>query len=253
MSCRAASSDGSSAWIRIMRRGWVCGRRLAHMIHAISHPTFLRVRDRNDVVGDRQGAGCEVGVQVQLRLLIASANVMWQAVGGRWSWHKRLTSAVLLAIAILTVGDFVSHSWPFALPATAASHVARKLARGLGSGTDTDGMICSWRGILMRPTTLMVASATDHPSNQGMLVEQVEADSPAAAAKLRSGDVITALDGMPVSTVRSLALAVADHCCGPTVALSVWREHHPRTIEVRPVTPPSETVVSPRVQQERTG
>jgi S1-C subfamily serine protease len=80
----------------------------------------------------------------------------------------------------------------------------------------------------MRP-----ASATDRPA-KGMLVEQVEPNSPATRAKFKQGDIITALDGMPIGTARNLALAIADHCCGPTVTLSVWRGQHGRVIKLPP-------------------
>ena len=93
-------------------------------------------------------------------------------------------------------------------------------------GSSTTGVIYSWRGLQMRP-----ASAIDR-SAKGMLVEQVEPNSPASRARLKQGDIITALDGMPVGTARNLAMAIADHCCGPTVRLAVLKDGHTRVIEL---------------------
>jgi S1-C subfamily serine protease len=93
-------------------------------------------------------------------------------------------------------------------------------------------VIYSWRGLLMQR-----APATGRRDIDGLLVERIEPHSPAAEAALESGDIITALDGLPVYSSRSLAMAIADHCCGPTVALKVWRDHQFRRIELSRVTP----------------
>jgi hypothetical protein len=83
-----------------------------------------------------------------------------------------------------------------------------------------------WRGADMRPMIPPSGAATILWGHEGMVVKEVEPGSPAAQAGLKPGDVVSALDGVPVHSVRALALAIADHCCGPTVRLSVWRDHH---------------------------
>jgi hypothetical protein len=144
----------------------------------------------------------------------------------RWSQRKCLTTAALLATTVLVATDLVGGLWPFASPPP----VLARPTHG-GSGMVTTGVIYAWRGLLMQRVP-----ATDRKSNDGLLVEQVEPASAAARAKLKAGDVITALDGITVNSARSLATAIADHCCGPTVSLSLWQDHHFRHIQLPPVT-----------------
>ncbi|MEE8390370.1 MAG: PDZ domain-containing protein [Anaerolineae bacterium] len=56
---------------------------------------------------------------------------------------------------------------------------------------------------------------------QGTLVRHVDEDSPAEAAGLRQGDLITAVDGDPVEGPRDLSDAIAEHAPGDEVALTV--------------------------------
>jgi membrane-associated protease RseP (regulator of RpoE activity) len=63
----------------------------------------------------------------------------------------------------------------------------------------------------------------DVGSMEGALVMQVSEDSPAAAAGLQSGDLITALDGEAIEGPEGLTEAVADHQPGDEVTLTVYR------------------------------
>ena len=76
-----------------------------------------------------------------------------------------------------------------------------------------------------------------HPGSvsiQGVVVRSVVEDSPAAAADLREGDVITALDGDPVSSPEDLSDAIAAHKPGDRVTLTVFQrdEDEERDIDV---------------------
>jgi len=58
---------------------------------------------------------------------------------------------------------------------------------------------------------------------QGAVIRSVAEDSPAAAADLREGDVITAIDGEPIERPEDLSDAVAEHEPGDRVTLTVYR------------------------------
>ncbi len=56
-----------------------------------------------------------------------------------------------------------------------------------------------------------------------MLVDRRRADSPAARAGLREGDVIVALDAQPVGSIDDLHQLMTDERIGATVTLSILR------------------------------
>jgi S1-C subfamily serine protease len=145
--------------------------------------------------------------------------------------------AAITRLAIIAALIAIGVGAPSQLAKAALSRI-QTLSRSPGN----NGPFYFWRGADMRPVAQPTARTQAEPVEEGMVVERVEAGSPAAAAGLKAGDIVAALDGMPVATARSLALAIADHCCGPTVALSVWRGDHRREIELPPA-----GAVSPKV------
>jgi S1-C subfamily serine protease len=76
---------------------------------------------------------------------------------------------------------------------------------------------------------------------EGVLVARVEPDSPAAAAGIRPttfaagggillGDVITAIDGAPVTSTADLTNRLSEHSIGDRITMSLWRNDE--TIDV---------------------
>jgi S1-C subfamily serine protease len=63
-------------------------------------------------------------------------------------------------------------------------------------------------------------------------VPAVFPDSPAAAAGLESGDIITAVNGDPVTASDDLAEHVLKHVPGDTITLSVVRGSRELDVEV---------------------
>ncbi len=70
------------------------------------------------------------------------------------------------------------------------------------------------------------------PKEEGVVVGSVAAGSPAAAAGVKVGDVITRVDGHAVSSPWELADELGDHKKGDRVALDVVRDRAPRKLEV---------------------
>lgn len=68
--------------------------------------------------------------------------------------------------------------------------------------------------------------------SEGALVTQVEPDSPAAKAGLKTGDVITGLEGKPVSDAGELQVEVGQKQPGTTIHLDVIRDGKNETIPV---------------------
>ena len=76
----------------------------------------------------------------------------------------------------------------------------------------------------MQSMTPSLARAVGLIDAKGVLVNEVTPRSPAEAAGLRQGDVITAFDGRSIENGRQLALAVAEAPVGHQAAVSIWRE-----------------------------
>ena len=68
----------------------------------------------------------------------------------------------------------------------------------------------------------------------GVEVQEVVAASPAAAAKLRAGDVIVALDGAPVVKAGDLQRLMVEGRIGARLPLSIVRDDHLITLDVIP-------------------
>jgi len=62
------------------------------------------------------------------------------------------------------------------------------------------------------------------PEDAGVLVASVEEASPAAAAGIQVGDVLTAVDGKPIAGPQSLALAIREKKAGDSVNVDFLRD-----------------------------
>ena len=62
------------------------------------------------------------------------------------------------------------------------------------------------------------------PEDAGVLVARVEEGSPAAAAGIQVGDVLTAVDGKPIAGPQSLALAIREKKAGNSVNVDFLRD-----------------------------
>ena len=61
---------------------------------------------------------------------------------------------------------------------------------------------------------------------QGVVIAQVEKDSPAAQAGLRVGDVVLKINGSTVESIRDFARFVGENKPGTRLQLEIWRDGH---------------------------
>jgi hypothetical protein len=87
-----------------------------------------------------------------------------------------------------------------------------------------------WLGVELMPVDDEVAAAFDRPAG-GNLVVSVQADSPALRAGLQPGDLVTAVDGEPVTAARDVASYVKDALAGVPVTLTVLRQGRPLSLK----------------------
>jgi serine protease Do len=113
----------------------------------------------------------------------------------------------------------------FAVPSNIASQVVAQLRE---HGRVERG----WLGVRMQALTPTLAKAVGRPNTEGVIVDAVQADSPAAHAKLQQGDIITAFNGTTVTSPRELALAVANTKEGSDAKLSIWRHGEEQAVQI---------------------
>ena len=78
----------------------------------------------------------------------------------------------------------------------------------------------------------------DHPT--GVLIDDVQADSPAAKAGVAKGDVILAIDGHDVDDAESLRFRLATIDVGTQAHLTVWRGGQARDVVAALTAPPEQ-------------
>jgi putative serine protease PepD len=88
---------------------------------------------------------------------------------------------------------------------------------------------------------LGVATAGASESSPGATVEEVVAGSPAAEAGLRTGDLITALDGTQIGGSEDLVAAIGQRAPGDSVILEVDRRSEALSLKVTLGTQPAES------------
>jgi len=125
----------------------------------------------------------------------------------------------------------------FAIPSNIASKVVAQL-RDHGSVTR------GWLGVQMQPITPALAKAMGRSDHDGVVIDKVEPDSPAAKADLQQGDVISAVDGKTVKGSRELAMIVAGLQNGTTAKFTIWRGGKERAVDVKIAAQPSDKIAS---------
>jgi serine protease Do len=114
----------------------------------------------------------------------------------------------------------------FDVPAQTAKAVIAELK---DKGVVTRG----WLGVQVQPVTTGIADSLGMKKAEGAMVDEPQNGSPAAKAGVRSGDVVTALDGTPLKDSRDLARKVAALPPGSSVKLDILRNGESKTLNIR--------------------
>ncbi len=114
----------------------------------------------------------------------------------------------------------------FAIPVTMVRQVVQDL---LTKGK----VIRGWLGISIQNVTPVIAKQFGLKKTSGVLVSDVLPGSPAEKAHLKRGDVVVALNGMPVEDANDLRMHVARIAPGKTATLKIVRSGETRTIDIQ--------------------
>ncbi len=102
----------------------------------------------------------------------------------------------------------------------------------------TGKLVSAWIGVEGEPVTPDTATRVGLDRPIGVLVTDVTAGSPAAAAGLRAGDVIYAIDGKEVGDPGMLRYRMATQAVGETVTATLIRDGAARNVPLRLAAPP---------------
>ena len=105
----------------------------------------------------------------------------------------------------------------FAIPASVVKQVTTQL---IESGSVTRGFL----GVGIQDVTNDIAESVGLDSATGALVTEPTKDSPADKAGVKSGDVITAVDGEEITNALDLSRTIAGKNPSTAVELSIWRD-----------------------------
>jgi serine protease Do len=132
----------------------------------------------------------------------------------------------------------------FDIPAATAKAVIAQLK-------DKGHVTRGWIGVQVQPVTADIADSLGMKTANGALVDEAQPASPAAKAGIKSGDVITAVDGATIKDSRQLAQTIGAMSPDKSVTLNVIRNGESKTFTVTLGTLPGEQTAA--VEGERSG
>ncbi len=123
--------------------------------------------------------------------------------------------------------------------------VPSAMVRAVLAGVSAGRVVRPWLGVASQPVTAGLAKSLSIDPPRGVLVNKVHPQGQAAAAGLRVGDVITAVNGRAVNDPKALGFRIATLAVGGTARLDILRAGKPGQISITlsapPETPPRHT------------
>jgi serine protease Do len=90
-----------------------------------------------------------------------------------------------------------------------------------------------WLGVAIQPLTRDLAQGMGLDSDKGALISSVQDGSPAAAAGLKSGDVVMRFGERTIESPKDLSRVVAETASGATVPVQIWRDGSEHSVQVK--------------------
>jgi serine protease Do len=130
----------------------------------------------------------------------------------------------------------------FAIPSNVASRIYDQIVH-------QGRVIHPWLGVVLRPISPGLARQIGLPDYRGALVAATMQGSPAERSGLVSGDVITALNGKPVTDCKDLRNKISEVPAGQTASFALLRGGTPLQIDITLEEEPStEGLAAPQVR-----
>ena len=113
----------------------------------------------------------------------------------------------------------------FAIPAATVQQIVNQLI-------DTGSVTRGYLGVSIQDVSRDIADGVGLQDARGAIVQEPSADSPAAKAGVRSGDIITQVDGDQIDDALDLSRTIANKAPGTTVELTIWRDGAEQKVSV---------------------
>jgi serine protease Do len=113
----------------------------------------------------------------------------------------------------------------FAIPASTSREIVDEL---MSKGSVVRG----WLGVQIQPVTDDIAEALALESASGAMVTEPQADSPATKAGIRSGDIITKVDGRLIKGPKALARIIGEYNPDTKTVLTIIRNGEEQEVSV---------------------
>ncbi len=127
--------------------------------------------------------------------------------------------------AIIAHGSEGNQGIGFAVPVNLAKNVMDQLIK--------DGKVSrAWLGVGIQDVTPKVAKAFERKEPSGVLVSEVEPNTPAARAGVEKGDIILDVDSKPIIDSNQLRNTISSMAPNAHVTLKVWRNNAERDLAV---------------------
>jgi Do/DeqQ family serine protease len=120
----------------------------------------------------------------------------------------------------------------FAIPVNLVKALIRSVDRG------GKGLARAWLGAAVQPVDADLATSLGLRRPEGVLVNRVHPDGPAARAGIAKGDVILAVDGREVEDPKALNFRLALGALGKAAKVDVWRRGRKSSLNLPLETPP---------------
>jgi serine protease Do len=114
----------------------------------------------------------------------------------------------------------------FAIPASTVKQITSDLIK---SGSVTRGFL----GVGIQDVTRDIADSVGLKQAKGAVVTETTKGSPADKAGIKSGDVITAVDGDSVDGARALSRMIGGKAPGTSVEVTIWRDNAEQKLTVK--------------------
>jgi serine protease Do len=114
----------------------------------------------------------------------------------------------------------------FAIPAATVKGIVDQLVK---TGTVTRGYL----GVGIQDVNRDIADGVGLANAKGAIVSNIAEDGPAGPAGIKSGDIITAVDGDPIDDALDLSRTIAGKSPTSTVELTIWRDGAETTVSVQ--------------------